>query len=258
MGGLRDKLPTTYRTFLIGAAALAGLPPLSGFFSKDAILAGALAHNPALYIIGLFTALLTAFYSGRMVFVPFFGAPRDRHLYDHAHESPPTMTIPLWILAGLSIVAGILNLPVLLTLEHWLEPAIGHHEISLTVELISITLGVIVAVFGVLLAYARYLVREGWADTLTAPFRIFQRWAVHEWYVDEFYTAVVVNPLRRLAAWFATAVDQKVIDGLVNWVGAANIYLGERVRHLQTGATPTYALSILVGVVAVTLYFVLG
>jgi NADH-quinone oxidoreductase subunit L len=258
MGGLRNKMPATYRTFLIGAAALAGLPPLSGFFSKDAILAGALAHNPALYVIGLFTALLTAFYSGRMVFVPFFGAPRDRDLYNHAHESPPTMTVPLWTLAALSIVAGVLNLPVILTLEQWLEPVTGHHEIGLTVELISITFGVIIAVFGVLIAYARYLAQEGWAHRLTAPFGVFQPWAEREWNVDEFYTATVVNPLRRLAAWFATIVDQKAIDGLVNWVGAVSMNLGERVRHLQTGATPTYALSILIGVVVVTLYFVLG
>jgi NADH-quinone oxidoreductase subunit L len=258
MGGLRGKMPTTFRTFMIGAAALAGLPLLSGFFSKDAILAGALAHNAALYIIGLFTALLTAFYSGRMVFVPFFGAPRDQHLYDHAHESPPMMTIPLWILAVLSIVAGVLNLPVILTLEHWLEPALGHHEIGLTIELISITLGVIVAVFGVLMAYARYLAQEGWAHRFTAAFRVFQPWAEREWNVDEFYIAVIVNPLRRLAAWFATVVDNRAIDGLVNWVGAVSVNLGERVRYLQTGSTPTYALSILIGVVAVTLYFVLG
>ena len=94
MGGLRDKMPATFRTFAVAALALAGFPLLSGFFSKDAILAGALAHNPALYLIGLFTALLTAFYSGRMVILPFFGKPRDQHLYDHAHESSAIRTRP--------------------------------------------------------------------------------------------------------------------------------------------------------------------
>jgi NADH-quinone oxidoreductase subunit L len=258
LGGLRDKMPATFRTFLIGAAALAGLPPLSGFFSKDAILAGALAHNPALYMIGLFTALLTAFYSARMLFVPFFGQPRDRQLYDHAHESPPAMTIPLWILAGLAIVAGVINLPTVFTLEHWLEPATGRHEVGLTIELIALTASTIIAIFGVLIAYARYLANERWANTLTAPFQAFANLAEHKWYVDEFYMAVIVNPLRALSGWFATVVDKVVIDGLVNGTGTVSLRLGEQVRYLQTGAVPTYALSILIGVVAVVAYFLMA
>ncbi len=217
MGGLRDKMPTTFRTFLVGSAALAGFPLLSGFFSKDAILAGALAHNPALYVIGLFTALLTAFYSFRAVFVPFFGKPRDQHLYDHAHESPSAMTLPLQILAVLAIVAGVLNLPFVGSLEHWLEPAIGHiEEPSLSIELIALTLSTIIAVFGILLAYARYLSKERWAANLVKPFAAFQNGAEHKWYVDEFYMAVLVNPLRTLSGWFAQVVDKREIDGLVN------------------------------------------
>jgi NADH-quinone oxidoreductase subunit L len=256
MGGLRHKMPATFRTFLIGAAALAGLPPLSGFFSKDAILAGALAHNPILYAIGLFVALLTAFYSGRMLFVAFFGEPRDRHLYDHAHESPSAMTTPLWILAALAVVAGVINLPVLLTFEHWLAPAIGEHVVGLTIELIAITLSVIISIFGVLLAYGRYLAGERWATSLTAPFQVFASGAEHKWYVDEFYMATVVRPLRALSGWFASVVDRLGIDGLVNGVGRVSLSLGEQARQLQTGAVPTYALSILIGVVAVVVYFV--
>lgn len=256
MGGLRDKMPATFRTFLIGAAALAGLPLLSGFFSKDAILAGALAHNPALYAIGLFTALLTAFYSARMLFVPFFGKPRDQHLYDHAHESPPAMTIPLWILAVLAIVAGVINLPVIHTFEYFLRPAIGRHSLSLTVELIAITFSVIIAIFGVLMAYARYIANERWPQNLAAPLKIFESWVEHKWYVDELYLATIVNPLRSLSSWFASAVDKATIDGLVNGVGGFSMALGERARQLQNGSVPTYALSILIGVVVVTLYFV--
>jgi NADH-quinone oxidoreductase subunit L len=256
LGGLRNKMPATFRTFLIGSAALAGLPLMSGFFSKDAILAGTLAHNPILYAIGLFTALLTAFYSARALFVPFFGQPRDKKLYDHVHESPATMTIPLWILSFFAIVAGVLNLPVILTLEHWLEPSIGHHEINLTIELIAITLSVIIAIFGVLLAYAKYLANERWADSLLAPFQAFRSLAEHKWYVDEFYMAVVIKPIRALSGWFATAVDKLTIDGIVNGVGSLSIRSGDRVRLWQNGAVPTYALSILLGVVAVTLYFV--
>jgi NADH-quinone oxidoreductase subunit L len=256
MGGLRDKLPTTFRTFLIGAAALAGIPPLSGFFSKDSILAAALGHNPVLYALGLFTALLTAFYSFRAVFLTFFGKPRDQHLYAHAHESPRAMTMPLWILAGLAVVGGLLNLPGALTLEHWLKPALGHHEgVNLTTELIAITLSVVIAAFGLLLAYARYLANERWAQAVTAPFRAFEHLAEHKWYVDEFYMAVLVNPLRALSHWFASAIDKQMIDGLVNGVGSVSLSVGERVRHLQNGAVPTYAMSIFIGVVAVVLYF---
>ncbi len=259
MGGLREKMPVTYRTFLIGAAALAGIPLMSGFFSKDAILLGALSKNVLLYGIGLFTALLTAFYSFRAVFVPFHGSPRHQRLYNHAHESPPLMTGPLWVLAILSIFGGVLNLPFVLTLERWLEPALGHHEEPLlTLELIAITLSVIVAVFGFLMAYARYQTSEAWPRRLAAPFASLQPVVERKWYVDEFYMAVVVNPVRRLADWFADVVDEQWIDGAVNGVGRLSLTWGEQIRRLQNGVVPAYALSILLGVVAVVAYFVFG
>jgi NADH-quinone oxidoreductase subunit L len=256
MGGLRRKMPATFMTFLIGAAALAGIPPWSGFFSKDAILAATLTSNVALFVVGLVAALLTAFYSARMVFLVFYGEPRDQELYDHAHESPPLMTTPLWVLAVLALTAGALNLPVLLTLERWLEPVIGEHTIGLTAELIAILLSILIAAFGVVLAYGRYVANEEWATRFVAPFRSFQRGAEQKWYVDEFYMATIVNPLRAISGWFATVVDQTTIDGLVNWIGSINMRAGEQVRRLQNGAVPTYALSILIGVVVVTLYFV--
>lgn len=256
LGGLRNKMPTTYLTFLIGAAALAGIPPWSGFFSKDAILAATFTSSLPLFALGMIAALLTAFYSGRMVFLTFFGEPRDRELYDHAHESPPLMTTPLWVLAVLSVTAGVLNLPVLLTLEHWLEPALGEHTIGLTAELVAITLSILIAAFGLLLAYARYVRNEAWAARFISPFHVFQRWVEHKWYVDEFYMAAIVNPLRALSGWFAAVVDKATIDGLVNGVGGVSMRLGDRARQLQNGSVPTYALSILIGVVAVTLYFV--
>lgn len=260
MGGLKDKMPSTFRTFAIGSAALAGIPLFSGFFSKDAILASALVYNPALYAIGLFTALLTAFYSFRAVFVPFYGTPRDKHLYDHAHESPAAMTIPLWILAALALIGGILQLPLhipSLGLEHWLAPSIGEHEAPpLTPELIAITLSALIAVFGFLMARARYLSKEPWAQSFAKPFAVFQPLAEHKWYVDELYMRFIVNPLRALSEWFATVIDKSGIDALVNGVGALSMRLGGQVRHLQNGAVPSYALSILVGVTVIVAYFV--
>ncbi|MEZ4616342.1 MAG: NADH-quinone oxidoreductase subunit L [Caldilineaceae bacterium] len=257
MGGLRDKMPTTFRTFMIGAAALAGLPLMSGFFSKDAILVTTLAHNPVLYIVGLFTALLTAFYSGRAAFVPFFGKPRDKHLYDHAHESPSLMTIPLWILAALSILGGLLNLPLVLTLEHWLEPAIGHHVAPAAwIELTGIVLSILIAIFGVIMAYGKYVGKESWAEQLTTPFKALAPHAEKKWYVDEFYNTVIVSPILMAAEWFAGTMDRLGIDALVNGVGRWSMVVADYARRLQNGAVPTYALSILVGVVVVVVYFV--
>jgi NADH-quinone oxidoreductase subunit L len=257
MGGLRDKMPSTYRTFVIGAAALAGIPPFSGFFSKDAILLAELDSAPVLYVIGLVTALLTAFYSFRAVFVAFHGTPRDQHLYDHAHESPPLMTVPLWILAVLSIMAGVINLPFVLTLEKWLEPAIGvHEEPLLTLELLAITLSIVVAIFGAVMAWARYRTDEQWPQRLAGAFSGLEPALQHKWYLDEFYWTYIVVPLRRLSGWFATTIDQRVIDGAVNGVANLSFRLGERTRRIETGAIPTYALSILIGVVALVAFFI--
>ena len=221
MGGLRHKMPTTYLTFLIGAAALAGIVPLAGFFSKDAILAASLEENIPVYIVGVLTALLTAFYSFRAAFLTFNGQPRDQHLYDHAHESPALMTIPLWILAFLSIFGGVINLPFVLNLEHWLEPAVGHlHEVSITVELTAILVSILISFFGLLMAWALYVRKEAWPQKLARPFAFLVPLFEHKWYVDELYDRVIVSPLKAVARWFAGFFDPKVIDGAVNAVGA--------------------------------------
>jgi len=238
MGGLRHKMPTTFMTFMIGAAALAGFPFMSGFFSKDAILVGALSKNPPLYILGLFTALLTAFYSTRMLILPFLGKPRDQHVYDHAHESPSLMTVPLWILAVFSVIAGLFNLPGLLTMEHWLEPATGHHEApSATLEVLGITLSILIGVFGILMARAVYYTKaqERWADALVAPFARFQHLAENKWFVDEFYTNTFVEPLKSLAQWLADVFDRGGIDRVVNGAGGLTLGLGESARRLHYG-----------------------
>mgnify|MGYP001281003711 CR=1 FL=1 len=257
LGGLRTKMPTTYRTFLVGAAALAGIPLMSGFFSKDAILVVELEKNLALYTIGVVTALLTAIYSFRAVFVTFHGQPRDQHLYDHVHESPNVMTIPLWILAVLSVIGGVINLPFIHTLDGWLKPVIGEHEkIPLVIELLGITISIVIVVVGVLIARALYLTNEAWAKQLVERFAFLRRPAEHKWYVDEMYVFFIVTPLKGISGWFARTFDPKVIDGAVNGVGGVLSDAGEAVRKLQNGAIPAYALSIFLGVVAVLFYFI--
>ncbi|MCX6039869.1 MAG: NADH-quinone oxidoreductase subunit L [Caldilinea sp.] len=222
LGGLKDKMPATYRTFLVGTAALAGVPLLSGFFSKDAILVAALDKNIGLYLVGAVTALLTAVYSFRALFVTFHGKPRDKHLYEHVHESPRVMTAPLWILV---------------------------------VELLGILLSVVIAVLGILIARARYLTKEGWVERLVQPLAVLQPLVEHRWYVDELYSLLVVSPIQGISGWFARFFDPKVIDGAVNSVGGVISDAGEAVRKLQNGAIPTYAFSIFLGVVVVLFYF---
>ena len=265
MGNLRAKMPTTYVLFLIGASALAGLPPLSGFFSKDGILLHAANFNLLLYLIGLFTALLTAFYSFRAVSLAFWGEARDQHIHEHAHESPTVMTAPLWVLAVLAIVGGILNLPVLLTMEHYLEAAVGvpaFHP-NITMELVLLVVSAIVAVAGVGLAYGRYVKGSSTAAgrfsagvaRLVSPFETVAR---NKWYVDEIYAAWIVQPLLDLSSWFNQVVDQGVVDGAVNLVGQVNLTLGGALRKVHNGLVPTYALSLFCGVVALLLWFVIG
>jgi NADH-quinone oxidoreductase subunit L len=167
------------------------------------------------------------------------------------------MTTPLWILAALSILGGLLNLPFVLTLERWLEPALGHHvEPLLTLELLAITLSVIIAIFGAVMAWARYQTGEPWPRRLAGSFSGLEPTVQRKWYVDDFYWNYVVMPLRNLSTWFAAVFDQQWIDGSVNWVAAASARLGERTRQIQTGAIPAYALSILVGVVVLVAYFI--
>ncbi len=262
MGGLRDKLPTTYRTFLIGAAALAGFPLLSGFFSKDAILVASFEHHEyLLYAIGLGTALLTAIYSFKMVFVPFWGKPRDKKLYDHAHESSRLMTLPLWILAVLAIVGGVINLPFVASLEHWLEPilALGpvgapeHPPVALEIALLLVS--AIVALAGIYVAYRAYVQQPGLSDRVRERLGVAHTLAANGYYFDWAYNKLVEG-LWAVSRFFFGDVDVRGVDGVVNGIARSFGWLGGKAGQLQTGLVSTYALSLFVGLVLVLGYFV--
>ncbi len=263
MGGLKDKLPSTYRTFLIAAAALAGFPLLAGFFSKDAILVEAFNEGHyALYAIGLFTALLTAVYSFKMVFVPFWGEPRDKKLHDHAHESPRLMTWPLWILAILSLFGGLINLPFVAPLEAWLEPIVALGPVgvpehpSTALEIVLLVVSGLVAIVGIYLAYRMYVRQSGWNDLLRERLSGFYKLAANGYYFDAAYDEIRKG-LWVTARFFADAVDQSGIDGVVNGVGRSVGWVGERTRRLQTGLVGTYALTLFVGLVILLGYFLI-
>jgi len=270
MGNLRSKMPTTYWTFLVGAAALAGIPLFSGFFSKDEILGLAWQKSPVLWAVGIATAALTAVYSFRAVFVPFWGHERDRKVFDHAHESPRVMTVPMVVLALGAAGAGFLGIPKLSLFEKWLEPVFAPaqnnlaaatsqsplHTVYFPVEWVLLAISALVALGGAYLAYRAYV-----ADTeIPKRVRASMGWLAtlldNKYYVDRAYNALIAQ-VRNVARWLAGTFDQRGIDGAVNGVASVTGWVGAQARRLQTGLVGLYALSILFGAVALLVWLVI-
>ncbi|MGH9273840.1 MAG: NADH-quinone oxidoreductase subunit L [Acidimicrobiales bacterium] len=258
MGGLRKFMPITAGTFIVGWLAIAGVPPFAGFWSKDEILLYAYDANPALWALGLVTALLTAYYMSRQVFMVFFGEERFREVEDDAHapephESPWLMTLPLVVLAGLAAVGGGLNLPFtpdLHVLGHWLEPVVEGNEAVIDVatgtKVGLAVIAVLAGLVGIGLAARVYLQRR------LAP--VEPEILAEGWYYDGTVSAFMGGPGR--AAFEATAdFDRTVIDGAVNGVASLVRGSGKGLRVLQTGFVRSYALGVAVGVVALIGYF---
>lgn len=250
MGGLARKLPATHITFLIGCIAIAGIPPFSGFFSKDEILSAAYAKNPIYYYVGVFTAALTAFYMFRLYATTFKGGFRGTHEQDHhLHESPAAMTIPLWILAILAAVAGFLGIPeVIAPNAHWLArylgPVVGEGspEVEKGMGIILIVISVVVALIGTIWAWVRFSSRPELGEPTG-----FGKVLANKWYVDEIYHAVIVKPLDLLAQ-FLVFIDKNVVDGIVNGVGRLVQYSSRQLRLLQSGLVGGYVLLMVVGI----------
>jgi NADH-quinone oxidoreductase subunit L len=281
MGGLKDELPITYWTFLIGAIAIAGVPGFAGFFSKDEILSSAFTSgHTVLWAVGLFTALLTAIYMFRLVFLAFHGdrAPepvRPAHpeeeepaahgasapgqpAHRHLHDAPPAMAVALVVLAAGSVFAGYVGLGG--RFEHFLEPSFGvgpaENVAASASEGLLMAASIAAAFGGIAIAWFYFLANKAAADALANRFRDVHRLLINKYYVDEAYDAAVVQPVRIVAEdglW--KVVDVKLIDGVVN--GAAETVGGssELLRRLQTGSVRAYAASLFVGVVAVLGYY---
>jgi NADH-quinone oxidoreductase subunit L len=256
MGGLIRRMPITGWTFVIGAAALAGIPPLAGFFAKDQILE--IANHTGrtwIYLLGTLGALLSALYIGRLVFLAFFGSPRSEEA-EHAHESPMVMTIPLLVLAAGAVLAGlVLSTSAEGTLARVLEPVTGpvpEGEGLSTLALSAIATAIALGA----LAVAWWVYASGRVEWLTLRERLqpLPRAARSGWYVDQAYSTLFVNP-GAAAAWFtANVFDTKVVDGLVNGVGAGTRRLAAVGRLLQTGFVRSYALAFLLGAVGVLVW----
>ncbi len=259
MGGLRKYLPLTYPTFLIGAIAIAGVPFLSGFFSKDAILTQAFAQGRYfVWALGIMGAVLTAFYMFRLIFLTFHGEERiEPEAKRHLHESPRVMTVPLVVLAFFSVVAGYVGLPVVFgkkanLFNRFLEPVLDPaHEIhlSLGTEWTLILVSVAVAVCGIYVAYVFYLKSPQMPHNLVRRFPGVYKLLYNKYYVDEVYDAVFVSPTVKGSEAVYTRFDLRVIDGTIDGTAKATGLAGRVLSLFQSGLVKDYALAMLLGVV---------
>jgi NADH-quinone oxidoreductase subunit L len=252
MGGLKSKLPITHLTFLIGCIAIAGVPPFSGFFSKDEILAAAYAKNPIYWFLGVIGAAMTAFYMFRLYATTFLGQFRGTEAQaSHLHESPVSMTIPLIILAVLSAVGGAMGVPEILGGHHWLgqhlSSIIGAQEalhLSHTTEWILMGSSVTIALLALLIAVGKYSKQaDGEPQTALGKF------LYNKWMVDELYEKTIVQPLNRFAGFLKEVVEKNVIDGLVNGTGKLVQYGARQTRLMQSGQVGYYILFMVLSIV---------
>jgi NADH-quinone oxidoreductase subunit L len=267
MGGLKSKIPITFVTFLFSAIALSGVPPFAGFFSKDEILGSALASgHTVLFALGMLTAILTAFYTFRLLYLVFYGESRlDEHTAHHVHESPPTMTIPLVVLATLSAVGGLLSAKVfgVEPLTHFLAPVFARTEavaghaphLSKSVEITTMLLSIVSVGIGIAIALSLYRGRAANAEKLAARFPRTYRLVENKYFVDEAYDKAIVEPLR-VTAEGSAQFDKRSIDGVVNGIASLSSGLGTLVRILQAGTVHTYVFWFLVGAVALVSLFI--
>jgi len=280
MGGLKKYVPVTFATMFVATLAIAGIPGLSGFFSKDEILWQTFSSShgsPVLWVVAALAAGITAFYMFRLVFLTFFGKSRmDPEVEKHAHESPWSMTVPLMILAVLSIAGGWIGIPAVLggsnLFEHWLAPvfhpvaaagahgAAGagavegavHHPAALEIGLMAVS--VAIALCGIGLAYFLYRVRTGKPAEIAKAWPTLYDVVYHKYYIDEFYEWAVIRRIVNVSTGLWQMFDALFIDGIVN--GAADLVraAGDRVRRLQGGVVGGYAFSLLAGAVLLVGY----
>jgi NADH-quinone oxidoreductase subunit L len=258
MGGLKKHLPITHLTFLLACLAIAGIPPFSGFFSKDEILAAAYAHNPVYWGIGVATAGITAFYMFRLYATTFLGSFRGTHDQEHhLHESPKAMTIPLIVLAVLSVLGGFLGVPEVLGGGHWLHsylaPVITSehaHHMEHSTEYLLMGVSVALAAIAIVIAVTHYSKKPQLEDA-TGAGKVLE----NKWYIDELYDAVIVNPLLKFAGFLKNVVEKSGIDGVVNGVGRLVHYSSRQLRLLQSGLVGSYILFMVLSIVVLFLVF---
>ncbi|WP_443940057.1 NADH-quinone oxidoreductase subunit L [Pedobacter sp. MW01-1-1] len=263
MGGLRKKLPVTFLTMMIGTIVIAGLPPFSGFFSKDEILAYAYNNDSThiLWLVGWFTAFLTSFYMFRMMYLTFFGKYRGTHHEEsHVHESPKAMTFPLIILAALAAVGGLINLPKIFGgnewLAHWLTPVVAQHELDIhhETEFVLMGLSVLAALGAMLYARKKYVSGGHVPVADETPRPVLAKVSYNKFYLDEIYEFLITKPLDALSRLFYRILDTKVIDGIINGLGWSTSEASKGIRLMQSGNVGFYIFMMVFGIIALLLY----
>jgi len=265
MGGLRKALPITFLTMLIGCLAISGIPPFAGFFSKDEILSHVYEHSKVMWVIGVFTSFLTAFYMFRLLFLTFFGEFRgteeQRH---HLHESPASMTLPLIVLAILSAVGGFMGAPMfvgkhyladflapIFTYSRQILPAAFNTEPEHSTELMLMGISVAVAVVGIVLAYVMYVARAQRPAEDDAQRSAPENLVYHKYYIDELYDNLIVKPVMALSTGLYKFVENGIIDPIANGVGRVTLAGGQLLRAVQTGSVETYLILMVIGIVLI-------
>jgi NADH-quinone oxidoreductase subunit L len=262
MGGLAKKLKITHVTFLIGTLAIIGFPLTSGFFSKDEILAKVYEHSPVMWGLLLLASAITAIYMLRMFFLTFYGNFRGTHEQEHhLHESPITMTLPLMILAVLSLVGGFLNVPEFITtggdhLHHWLSLIVyipSEHALTSETEWLLMGIASGIALIILTASYITYVKRKSLAvsdDSLKG----IQKWMNHKFYVDELYHYLIQKPIEAASTLGYNIIDRGIIDGLVNMTGKGVEKSGNLLRRIQNGNVEFYLLYMVIGIILLLVF----
>ncbi len=263
MGGLKKYMPVTNATFLIGCLAIAGIPGLSGFFSKDEILAHAFEANKIVYALALAGALMTAFYMFRLYYITFSGSFRGTHDQEHhLHESPSAITIPLVVLAILSVVGGYIGMPEVFGVKHWLGeylapifapsvPFMEVHPLEHSMEWMLMGISSVLVIIFIFIARAKYAKFEDTGRENTGFAKVLE----NKWYVDELYDAVIVKPLGMLSGFLQDVLEKAGIDRLVNGVGRGVQWGSQQARRLQNGQVGFYVFAMVIGIIVL---FVIG
>ena len=258
MGGLKSKLPITHITFLIGCIAIAGVPPFSGFFSKDEILAAAFEKNKIYWVLGLVGAAMTAFYMFRLYATTFLGKFRGSNEQEaHLHESPLAMTLPLIVLAILSALGGAIGIPHIMGGNHWLTGQLStivstpqEAHLAVSTEWILMGISVAIAAIALLIALSRYS-----KQTDEEPSSAIGKFFYHKWYIDEFYQKAIIEPLNKFALFLKEFIEKKVIDGAVNGTGKLVQFSARKVRLIQNGQAGYYILFMVLGIITLFLFW---
>lgn len=265
MGGLKKALPVTFLTMLIGTIAISGIPPFSGFFSKDEILAHTYEHSPTLWFFGQVASMLTAFYMFRLLYLTFYRQFRGTHEQEHhLHESPKNMTIPLIVLAILSVVGGVLGLPEFWGTTNWfhhhLDSIIAHKSPSIlshTKEWTLMGIAVLSAAATIFFAYMVYIKNKILPEANDVKLTGIKKIIYNKYYVDELYDLIIRKPLDGISVVFYKFMDLQVVDGIVNGIGNAVNGLSLVVKKAQTGQIGVYIFSMVIGIVLILFYSIL-